>query len=245
MGIQINQPWNHKNTRIEGAFGNDNVIKLGDGRNIIKLTGLNSTVWLGNGEENLIWFIDPETGSGGINRGTVGNGGNSVLIGATNSRNILIASGEGDRLYGGNQADVLMAMGPGAQAFGRNGNDTLVVGRGYGNGGLGNDTLQGYNGSTLHGGGGKDTFTPMIIGTNTQVTIDDFNPLLGDRVNLAFLGFHASGVQVAQSGNNTVFSYVDPDAGAATLTLQGTGAAFADFTAAVNQGWVINAPTQL
>lgn len=244
MGIQIRQPWNHKNTRIEGDFGDDNVVELGNGTNVIKLTGLNSTVWLGNGERNRIQFIDPIEGGGGINRGTVGNGGKSVLIGAVNSRNILISNGGAeDRLYGGNQTDILMAMGPNARAFGRAGNDTIVVGNGYGDGGLGNDSLRGYDGATLHGGGGKDTFTPVVLGTNTTVTIDDFNPLLGDRVNLAFLGFHASGVQVAQSGNNTVFSYVDPDAGAATLTLQGTGAALADFANAVRQNWVINAPT--
>lgn len=247
MGINIRQPGNHKNTWIKGDFGNDNVVELGDGRNIIVLTGLDSTVILGDGAGNYIRFIDPETGGGGINRGTVGNGGNSTIIGAENSQNVLISNdGAEDRVYGGGKPDVLIATGTGAQVFGRNGNDMLLIGRGHGYGGPGNDTLQGYDGSTLHGGTGRDTFVPIVLGPETRVTISDFKPLLGDRVNLAFLGFHApGGVEVAQKDDNTVFSYVDPDAGAATLTLQGTGAAFADFTAAVNQGWVINAPTQL
>lgn len=246
MGIEIRQPLNHKKTTIKGAFGDDNVVELGDGRNIIILTGLDSTVILGDGAGNYIRFIDPQSGGGGINRGTVGNGGHSVLIGADNSRNILIASGERDRLYGGDLPDILMAMGPNAQAFGRAGNDMLAIGRdGYGYGGPGNDSLQGYDGSTLHGGPGRDTFVPIVLGPETRVTISDFNPL-GDKVNLAFLGLHApGGVYVTRDGDNTVFSYTDPDRGAATLTLAGTGAALADFDDAVSRGWVINAPTQL
>ncbi len=161
MGLNIRQPWNHQNTTIKGAFGDDNIVELGDGRNNIVLTGLNSTVILGDGAGSRIQFIDPETGGGGVNRATIGDGGNSVLIGAWDSRNILISSGAGDRLYGGNQADILMAMGPGAQAFGRSGNDTIVVSGGYGNGGAGNDTLQGYNDSTLYGARGGGVETPL------------------------------------------------------------------------------------
>jgi Ca2+-binding RTX toxin-like protein len=146
-------------------------------------------------------------------RTEIGTGGDDVLLGKSGDDQ-LFGNGGNDFLSGGAGNDKLDGGSGNDYLAGGDGNDVL-------NGGIGNDTLSGGHGNDiLQGGGGADTFSFFAGGGND--TIRDFNPLEGDRLNLANTSHDFTNwVDVVNHSHNIDGGCVIDLGGGDSVTMQG------------------------
>ncbi|MEM7438275.1 MAG: Hint domain-containing protein [Pseudomonadota bacterium] len=145
---------------IDGADGDDDCIKAGDGNDSVNAGLGNDEVFGGEGNDNIMGNDGDDTLHGDAGNDTMGGGdGDDTLFGGADDDRLF--GGEGnDSLFGGAGNDTLSGNRGGDYLDGGEGNDSLNgdIAADTLVGGLGDDLLRGENGDdTIYGGDGSDT----------------------------------------------------------------------------------------
>lgn len=165
----------------------DDMVFLFLGNNSVRAGGGHDTVWGGAGHDTIRGgpgndLIDARAGGqnrlqGGSGNDTIWGGPGADTIQGGGGADMIMGGAGNDRLVGGGGNDTIWGDAGHDLLRGQGGNDILI-------GGPGNDTLDGGKGNDrLWGGPGADQF--VFVRRNGTNTIEDFNPLEGDRLALA------------------------------------------------------------